>query len=140
MTLAKGNGYRLPTEAEWEYACRAGSEGKYSFGDNELELGQYAWYHSNSGRMTHPVGGKPPNGFGLYDMYGNVWEWCQDWYDWEYYEQAPSDDPKGPVSGTRHVMRGGSFSQAQAVRLRCPRLPSTRRPRQRGFPCGDNSS
>jgi formylglycine-generating enzyme required for sulfatase activity len=96
--------YRLPTEAEWEYACRAGTTGDYA-GD----LDSMAWYGSNSGNDVHPVGTKRPNAFGLYDMYGNVWEWCQDWYDANYYGSSPSFDPQGPSSGQERVLRGGSF-------------------------------
>jgi formylglycine-generating enzyme required for sulfatase activity len=101
--------YRLPTEAEWEYACRAGSTGKWCFGEDEGLLEQYAWYYKNSGNQTRPVGQKQPNQFGLYDLHGNVWEWCQDWYDAEYYGKSPERDPQGPDKGTYRVLRGGSW-------------------------------
>ena len=100
---------RLPTEAEWEYACRAGTSTAYSFGDEQGSLGRYAWYTSNNDGESHPVGGRQPNGWGLYDMHGNVWEWCADWYDSEYYQKSPQADPTGPGSGAYRVLRGGSW-------------------------------
>ena len=102
--------YRLPTEAEWEYCCRAGSDTEYCFGDDDSGLGDYAWCNSNSNSKTHPVGQKQPNDWGLYDMHGNVWEWCQDWYDSNYYDNSPGTDPQGPNSGSYRVIRGGSWS------------------------------
>ena len=100
--------YRLPTEAEWEYACRAGSETKSSFGDDADALGNYAWYGGNSGDKTHPVGRKLPNAWGLYDMHGNVGEWVQDWYG--DYNAGAAVDPKGPEKGEYHALRGGFWS------------------------------
>jgi len=102
-----GHSYRLPTEAEWEYACRAGSTDLWCSGDDPKMLGQYAWYAGNSGEKTHPVGQKKPNAWGLYDMHGNIWEWCADRYG--DYPKNDVVDPKGPESGTSHVLRGGSF-------------------------------
>jgi len=104
-----GKDYRLPTEAQWEYACRAGSTGKYSFGDDANQLGNYGWYSSNSGNKTHPVGEKQPNKFGLYDMHGNVWEWLEDAYH-RSYNGAPSDGSAW-ISGNSnyHLLRGGSW-------------------------------
>jgi len=101
--------FRLPTEAEWEYACRAGSTTRFCFGDDGIKLSDYAWYSANSGNTTHGVGTKKPNAWALYDMHGNVWEWCQDWYNENYYVSSPSKNPKGPSSGTYRVIRSGAW-------------------------------
>ena len=103
------DGYRLPTEAEWEYACRAGSTGKYCFGDDEAELPKYAWFKPHSQGKPQPVGQKQPNRWGLYDMHGNVWQWCHDWYGENYYAESPAENPRGPATGKMRVLRGGAW-------------------------------
>ena len=110
--------YRLPTEAEWEYAARAGTNTRWFFGENKSLLRDYAWYEENTwnigSKHAQPIGLKKPNQWGLHDMYGNVWEWCQDKYG--YYGQGEKTDPQGPSTGLYHVMRGGSFSYgAQSI-------------------------
>jgi formylglycine-generating enzyme required for sulfatase activity/predicted Ser/Thr protein kinase len=108
LSQLTGERYRLPTEAEWEYACRAGTTTKYYWGD-EMD-GDYAWYEENSGDETHEIGRKQPNAWGLYDMSGNVGEWCGDWYDENYYSRSPAKDPVGPSSGNDRVLRGGRWN------------------------------
>jgi formylglycine-generating enzyme required for sulfatase activity len=110
LSRRNGQKVKLPTEAQWEYACRAGSTGKYCFGDDVSKLGNYAWYNENSGSKTHPVGGKLANSWGLHDMHGNVWEWCEDvWH--ENYNGAPSDGSAWLTGGeqNRRALRGGSW-------------------------------
>jgi len=113
LSSRDGRTYSLPTEAQWEYACRAGTATAYCFGNSSSSLGTYAWYYGNASDVdeeyAHEVGQKRPNAWGLYDMHGNVWEWCQDWYDNDYYENSPGSDPRGPSSGSRRVFRGGSW-------------------------------
>lgn len=105
-----GKTYRLPTEAEWEYAARSGGNKEKYAGENEKSsLDRVAWYAQNSGHRTHKVGLKSPNGLGLYDMSGNVWEWCSDWYDKHYYENSPKFNPQGPANGKYRVSRGGEM-------------------------------
>ena len=130
--------YALPTDAQWEYACRAGSTGRWCFSSQpspfpvaveEKLLGEYAWFSANSGGSTHQVGQKRANVWGLYDMYGNVWQWCQDCYDKDYYSKSPVDDPQGAVTGDSRVIRGGAWNNdtcscRSAVRYQC--VPGTR--------------
>jgi formylglycine-generating enzyme required for sulfatase activity len=107
-----GYSFRLPTEAEWEYCCKAGTTTNYSYGDTAD--GAYMWYLSNAGSGTHEVGTRLPNPWGLYDMHGNVWEWCQDWHDSGYYQYCVNntitDDPQGPASGTGRILRAGCWN------------------------------
>ena len=110
--MEKKSSYRLPTEAEWEYAARAGTKSAYSYGDEPRKLSQYAWHGVNSGGKTHNVGGLKPNPWGLYDMNGNVVEWCSDWYRSDYYKRSPKIDPRGPTSGSHKVRRGGSMDKS----------------------------
>ncbi|MFO7908222.1 MAG: formylglycine-generating enzyme family protein [Pirellulaceae bacterium] len=114
LSEEEGRTYRLPTEAEWEYACRAGTSTAYCFGDDPSELDEYAWFHDNANdageEYAHEVAQKGANGFGLYDMHGNVWEWCADRYGSDYYGDSPTEDPSGPTSGSARVCRGGSWN------------------------------
>ena len=108
LSQKEGLTYTLPTEAQWEYACRAGTKTAFSFGDSASELENYGWYRDNA-THTLPVGQKKPNAFGLYDMHGNVLEWCSDWHDNDYYKNSPEVDPTGPSSGGYRVVRSGCF-------------------------------
>jgi formylglycine-generating enzyme required for sulfatase activity len=104
-----GMSYAFPTEAQWEYACRAGTTTTFSFGDSEETLGEYAWHAPLANEKTHPVGLLKPNAWALHDMHGNVWEWCADWFAADYYTQSPQTDPCGPPAGSTRIFRGGSW-------------------------------
>jgi acetoin utilization deacetylase AcuC-like enzyme len=121
------NGYRLPTEAEWEYACRAGSTSDYSFGSDRRRLAEHAWFAENSQKKSHPVAQKKPNPWGLYDMHGGVAEWCNDVYGRDYYQATPTANPRGPGDGEKYVFRGGAWNFAPAS------LRSSARASERGF-------
>ncbi|MDR3633066.1 MAG: bifunctional serine/threonine-protein kinase/formylglycine-generating enzyme family protein [Isosphaeraceae bacterium] len=121
IVLGEGTGYRLPTEAEWEYACRGGCTGSYCYGDDTNRLVEFAWYAENSGGETHEVGKLAPNFYGLHDIHGNLWEWCWDWYA-PYRKARPGGgsavvDPRGPDNGHERVLRGGCWN-ADSHRLR----------------------
>jgi len=105
--------YRLPTEAEWECACRAGSTTSFCFGSSKALLAGHAWYSGTGGRGTHVVGQKKSNAWGFHDMHGNVWEWCLDWYG--SYGYGAQTDPAGPAEGTCRVLRGGSAPSSAAL-------------------------
>jgi formylglycine-generating enzyme required for sulfatase activity len=128
-----GRVYRLPTEAEWEFACRAGNESAYHFGEDVEELKSHGWFAGNTERSTQPVGRKLPNSLGLYDMYGNVWEWCSDWYAPYDTRELVTEDPRGAEQGEYRVLRGGSWLSppencrsadrgSEAPRRRCDRI------------------
>ncbi len=112
LSRKEGTTYRLPTEAEWEYACRAGTTTLSFFGNDASNGGEYAWFGGNSGVSLHAVGRKKPNAWGLHDIYGSVWEWCADWHDGQYYENSSVDDPAGPATGSCRVHRGGSWKHS----------------------------
>ena len=112
LSMKDGRTYRLPTEAEWEYACRAGSQTAFSFGDDPKDMAKHGWSKENSGGKRHPVGQLLPNRWGLHDMHGNVYQWVADWYDPDYYRTSPPADPTGPLSGK---VRPGSKDAAGKV-------------------------
>jgi len=125
-----GKPYRLPTEAEWEYAARSGGKDEEWAGtSSEKELGDYAWYYENSAFQTHPVGQKKPNGLGLFDMTGNVWQWTSDWYDEAYYAKSPKNEPRGAATGRTRSVRGGYWGDLPSfvrVARRIGLVPSAR--------------
>jgi formylglycine-generating enzyme required for sulfatase activity len=111
LNFMDGRPYRLPTEAEWEYACRAGTDDKFYSGDNDADLFKAAWVGGVSSSHTHPVAKLAPNNFGLFDMLGNVYEWCADFYDANYYLKSPKTNPRGPAQGVERVIRGGAYNE-----------------------------
>ena len=119
------DGYRLPTEAEWEYACRAGGTTKYCFGDDEAKLPSYAWFKPHSQGRPQPVGQKLANRWGLFDMHGNVWQWCNDWYSEAYYTESPKENPQGPATARRACCAAapGTAHPTSAVRRTVTRSP-----------------
>ena len=128
VTLLDGNGYRLPTEAEWEFACRGGTTTRFWYGDNDEALPAAGWFVGNSGGRTHAVGELRANPLGLHDIHGNVWEWVQDWWEPTYYgqfQEKPATNPSGPsVAGSLRVLRGGDWRQQCDI---LPFLASLRR-------------
>ena len=134
LSMKTGRVVGLPTEAQWEYACRARTETSFSFGDNAKDLYAYAWYEANSAQRTHPVGQKKPNAFGLYDMHGNVMEWCHDWYAWNFYAKAKNVDPENTAETRSRVVRGGAWNTGPRDCRSARRY--TYDPDTRGHQCG----
>jgi len=130
VTIRGGDGFRLPTEAEWEYACKAGATTNWHFGENAADLKEHAWFAENAGDRTHAVGQKKANAWGLFDLYGNVPEWCWDRFDPEYYDSMPASDPPGGT-GRERVYRGDAWNSL---------LPRTTARPALGFTYGSHGS